>query len=369
MPRQKLLITAFAAAVIATAMACGRSSAPTTPSVTAPENGSAKGDTAQGATLKVPAPGLVSPLNDAKLDAPPTLTANAVNGLYVSMPSGAFSYEFEVYDANNNKVVGATSPTPTFAVTSQLDFEKRYTWRVRAIYGSAVGPWSAFGSFIAPTGGYINGAEVYDPLTNGKTVGQIHGSVTFIPNVGVQLNNEDSWITYPNLTQGAFTSGTFSALYKGLSASNPTEDPKNAIMGLAEERPGNAFNDNRYRMSVEVRGNGVIAFRFLAGTNDYAQTFSSERKKYPFHEDLTYFVETTWGNNFFNLMMREGGFNGREIYNFRKRYGGTYRPNPHMAYVGRPWTPGTRDNPASYAGAIVRQVWISSRPRPSSINQ
>jgi hypothetical protein len=368
MPRQKLFVTVLAAAVIATALACGRSSTPTTPSVTTPGNETAQGDSAQGATLKVPAPTLVSPLNDAKLDAPPVLTATAVNGLYVSVP-GSLSYEFEVYDASNNRVVHDVRPGPTDSVTAQLEFEKHYTWRVRAVYSSHYGPWSTTGSFIAPTGGYIRGAEVYDPLTNGKTVGEIHGPVTFIPNVGVRLETESSWITYPNLTQGALTSGTYSAIYTNLSADNPTEDPKNAIMSMSEERPGNAFNDNRYRMSVEVRGNGVIAFRFLAGTSDYAQTFSSERRKYGFHEALTYFVESKWGGNFFNLMIREGGFSGKQIYNFGKRYGGTYQPKPHMAYVGRPWTPGTRDQPASYAGAVVRQVWISNRARPSSINQ
>lgn len=373
MPRQKLFIAGFAAAIIAITMACGQSPAPTKPSASAPDLGTAQGDTAQDATLKVPAPTLVSPINDVKLDQPPTLTANAVNALYASVPAGTFSYEFEVYDASNTRVVSQVASGPTYAVTTQLDFEKRYTWRVRAVVRSSAGnyngPWSATGSFISPTGGYIRGAEVYDPLINGKTVGEIHGPVTFIPNVGVRLETEESWITYPNLTEGALTSGTFSALYQGLTVVSSIEDPKNAIISMSEERPWNAFNDNRYRMSVEVRGNGAVAFRFLAGGKPYAETVGAERQVRSFHEDVTYFVETTWGGGFFNLKINEGGFSGNEIYNFGKPYSGEYRPSPHMAYVGRPWTPGTRDNPASYDGAIVRQVWLSSRPRPSSINK
>ena len=57
-------------------------------------------------------------------------------------------------------------------VTAGLDAEQPYQWHARAFYGDNTGPWSAFASFISPANeGYIRGNELYDPLSNGKTIG------------------------------------------------------------------------------------------------------------------------------------------------------------------------------------------------------
>ena len=47
-----------------------------------------------------------------------------------------------------------------------------------------------------PAVGYLRGGELYDPLINGKTIGNIVGPVTFIPGVGVRLETFDSRIVY-----------------------------------------------------------------------------------------------------------------------------------------------------------------------------
>jgi hypothetical protein len=52
------------------------------------------------------------------------------------------------------------------------------------------------------------------------------------------------------------------------------------------------------------------------------------------------------------------------IYNFGKHYGGLYDPNPHLAYLGSPVGRGGVDD-ATVPGMVVRQVWLSKRPRPS----
>ena len=61
---------------------------------------------------------------------------------------------------------------------------RAHTWRVRAVIGDVVGPWSSAASFRTPSGGYIRGNEVIDPLTNGKTVGEIRGPMQFISGEG-----------------------------------------------------------------------------------------------------------------------------------------------------------------------------------------
>lgn len=365
MSGQKLVVTGLAA-VIATALACSKQSSPTSPSASVPVSADAAAD---GSTLKASAPTLVSPLNDVRVDDTPTLVANAATGTYTP---ATFSYDFELYDPNSVKVATNVMPTPSYKVPINLDFDKRYTWRVRAALLTstlkAYGPWSAVGSFLSPNGGYIRGSEVYDPLINGKTVGQIHGPVTFIPGVGVRLDSQSSWIAYPIPTTGGLVDGEFSALVMGFNTVSSIEEPKNSILCMNQD-DGSAFNDNQFRMSIDVRGNGAMAFRFLAGQPEYAQSVGAERVAYPFHENLLYFVQGKWQNSSFNATFREGGFNGTTIYDITKGYEGTYRPNPHVAYVGRPFTPGSRDSPSSWDGAIVRQVWLSSGPRPASANK
>ena len=205
-------------------------------------------------------------------------------------------------------------------------------------------------------------------LHAGKTVGQIHGPVTFIPGVGVRLESEDSWIEYA-LQPGGLITGEISALITGLHVRSSTEDPKDTVFSIY--RPGGAFNDNQYRNSVDVRGNGAVAFRFLTNNgSDYIETVgSAERKTYTFHSASTYFAKASWDGGFFDVLFREGGFSGNDVWHFGKTYRGSYNPNPAAAYIGRPSISGTRDSASSYDGEIVRQLWISTRPRPASANK
>ena len=370
MSRKQFVVPAVAAA-FALALACSKQSpAPTSPSTAALPG--AAGAAADGSTLKVPAPTLVSPLNDVKLDDVAVLKANAVAPTF-GVNACSLSYDFEVYDPAGVKVATEVVSSPTWTVTGTLAFETRHTWRVRGACLTSnpktYGPWSSFGSFISSTGGFLHANEVYDPLINGKTVGQIHGPVTFIPGVGVRLETEDSWITYP-LTQ-TNTAAEYSMIFTGVNIRNNIEDPKNSIMAMSRD-DGSAFNDNKYRMSVDVRGNGAIAFRFITGNNSsgaFVDTVGAERQVYGFKSANTYFVRATWDGSVFNVNFKSGGADGADVYNFGKPYKGAYAPNPWSAFLGRPWTPGSRDAPSSYDGLVARQVWISNRPRPASANK
>jgi hypothetical protein len=79
----------------------------------------------------------------------------------------------------------------------------------------------------------------------------------------------------------------------------------------------------------------------------------------------TYNWKTTWGPEF-RVQVREGGITGNMIYNVGMGTRGTYAPNPHYAYLGAPvGRSGTES--ASIAGTIYRNVWLGSRPRPTSL--
>jgi hypothetical protein len=236
---------------------------------------------------------------------------------------------------------------------------------VRAEYQGNTGPYSTLASFIAPRPkGYINGSELYDPLTDGTTVGRIHGPVTFIPNVGARLESFDSWISYE--LPVPLQNGEYSALMTGMDTN--TEGNKTRVIAMAEGYGD--VSDNPARMTVEKRGDnppGAIAWRFIT-SNDQIDTIGEERVVREFDAGQVYFWEADWRNNYFNVMIRIGGVTGPIHYNFGKRYGGFYRPEQHVIYAGGGPARGGPES-QTVPGMIIRQIWVSERPRPSWANQ
>jgi hypothetical protein len=251
-------------------------------------------------------------------------------------------------------------------VAAALDSEAPYQWRVRPEYQGTAGPWSAFATFVSPaSNGYLRGGELYDPLINGKTVGTISGPVTFIPGVGVRLETFDSRIVYE--MPEPVEDGELSALVTNLVTNS--EGDKTKIFSMAE-----GYGDltaNRRRMTVEKRGDGPpgsIAWRFLPSGGDGVDTVGNERVVREFNPSLTYFFEADWRDGFFNVRIDEGGVGARNIYNFGKPYSGFYRPVPHVVYLGGgPARGGPQGQ--TVPGMVIRQVWLSIRPRPAFANK
>ena len=183
--QRKLYAVIGVSAALAVATACGRQgSSPVAPSGARPIVSVDEVAGANGATLKVTSPALVSPVNDTVVaDAQPTLVcqpSTPTNGASAL----AVAYDWEVYDSAGTKVRTEVINGTSWKALG-LNYEQRYTWRVRATAsylgtdGKAVdtyGPWSNFGSFITPQNrGYLRGNELYDPLFNGETIGTIVG--------------------------------------------------------------------------------------------------------------------------------------------------------------------------------------------------
>lgn len=364
-----LRLAVVVASAMALAVACGKSS-PTPSSPSAVTSGTADA-AADGSTLKVTAPTPVSPINDAQ---PPSAEFNLV----VTNATTRFAnpvpllYRFEIFNAGGARVyqsalvtAGASGTTSFLAPIENLEGEQRYSWRARAEYEGEIGPWSGRPGFIAPqTGGYIRGNELYDPLVNGRTVGIIHGPVTFIPGVGVKLESQLSYISYE--LPETLTEGEFSILVTGMPAN--TEGNKTKLFAMAQGYSDIVTNDRR--MTVEKRGDppGIIAWRFLTH-GDQVDTEGPERRYYNFQEHLHYFWEATWRNNFFNVLVKENGVDGHVIYNMGKPFRGrAYDPKPHVIYLGAP-VGRSGEAGASVDRAIIRQVWVSPRPRPQYANK
>lgn len=360
MQHTKLLACA-SSAILAFALACSKNApAPSAPSGTEPGISDAAAD---GSTLKVTAPTPQSPVNNAQPESL-VLISGTSTGRFVQGVS--LSYEFEVKNAGGTTVctagpIEASGSSVTATPSCSLEMDAPHTWRVRAVRQGAVGPWSAAASFRAPAGGYIRGNEVFDPLTNGKTVGEVVGPVTFIQGVGVKLEDFGSHIRY-RLPQ-TLLNGEFSIIITGMATN--TEGDKTKVMAMSEGLDDLITNDRR--MTVEKRGDppGIVAWRMITH-DDQVDTEGAEREYVEFDENQSYLFTATW-NGTFTVRINRGGSSGPTIYQKGKRYDGAYDPDPHYAFIGAP-SGRSGITAATVPGMIVRNVWISPRPRPAGLN-
>jgi len=320
----------------------------------------------------------VSPANGVHLD-PGEIVLTVQNSVPTFDPSLKLTYSFELWTDGTDvpgtmiwagPIDGGTSGTTSLPIPSGIALvgESTYKWRSRSYVGLDNSEYSAWSTFVAPTNlGYLRGSELYDPLDNGHTVGTIVGPVTFIPGVGARLESKSSWIEYAMPVTA--TTGEFSAIFTNLTVKNvSSEDPKDRVLTMREGWA--PMNDNRFRFSIDVRGNGAAAWRFLTGsTTSYIETTGTgERPLLGFRRANTYFIRGTWSGNRFQVTYKDLT-TGATLYDAGKGYGGTYRPSPQVVYVGSPWVGGERGEPSTYDGMIVRQVWMSTNPRPGFANK
>jgi hypothetical protein len=134
--------------LLALAIACNR--APSAPSDADAGLLSTTDAAADGSTLKVLPPNLISPIDDHRLDnRRPTLVVANTSGRFVNR---SFFYEFQLTDDGGNVVrsetVGEGESSTSWAYPDDLELDRAYHWRARARLGSAVGPWSGVGRFF-----------------------------------------------------------------------------------------------------------------------------------------------------------------------------------------------------------------------------
>ena len=105
---------------------------------------------AQATDLKATAATPLSPPDGTRFSGVPgavTLVAEAAAGVFVP---AAFDHRFEVYASGAlfaSSVVRPGDGDPSYGLPGPLDERTVYTWRVRAEFGGATGPWSERWSF------------------------------------------------------------------------------------------------------------------------------------------------------------------------------------------------------------------------------
>jgi hypothetical protein len=368
----KKLAVSACVGVLALGVACGKSAhSPVSPSAAADQAGGAGPD---AVTLKVTAPTPVSPINNAQPAGGVVLVATRAQPKFAS--NMVLRYEFEVLDANSQVVysshevagVPAGGDRISQSVDGVLAYDAPHKWRVRAVYQGAAGPWSSLADFRSPAGGYIHGNEIFDPLTNGETVGTAHGPTQFIKGKGIKLISFESYVTYvlpQNLQEGEF-----SLMVTGIDEGSP--GGKTKVMSRQEGPDVTNIITDDYRFTAEklgrdyLSGPGAVTFRIITGeSSNPDRVHDARRTVVKFSDEKWYFWKLIWGTGYAGLQVREGGPDGPIIFNQRR---GTdshpYRPNPHYVHLGSPvGRSGSRA--ASIPGMIVKNVWLSSRPRPN----
>jgi len=201
-------------------------------------------------TITISAPGIVSP-QGAITENPPTLV---VANVTVSDGSGA-TYTFQVATdqafADIFRQVtglaqgsGQTSWTMGAALPSGT-----YYWRARAVAGGVNGPWSSVaelnnGGAVSPQAGET--VVVFDPLTNGMTLGQQFGG-TFTSQ-GWRVDNLADFLRYeiPTVTDGYAQWENVGLTPRGANI--------NALMlfGMWDPTAG-AYRQNPYRVHLQKR--------------------------------------------------------------------------------------------------------------------
>ena len=115
----------------------------------------------------------------------------------------------------------------------------------------------------------------------------------------------------------------------------------------------------------------AITFRMLWGLADdtnlrYEPADFTTRLNsiYLLDPNTVYFFKATWGRGEVRVLVKEGGVNGRNIYEVAVAARlGVYNPTPHSVLGTPPGRSGAES--ATVPGTNFRKVWISSRPRPA----
>ena len=364
--QHKKLVACAAAALMAVALGCSNDS----PTPVSPSGAEAGGSGAgpSGETLKATAPSPQSPVNNQQPDSL-VLVAGKSSASF-SGGSPAYGYEFEIRNSAGSasvcpsvKVAGGGGSSVQATPNCSLEFDQSYTWRVRAYLGNANGPWSSNATFRAPAGGYVRGSEIMDPLTNGRTAGSISGPTQFIPGTGIQLMDHGSFVTYqlPETLQ----QGEMSMMILNGDEGNPGD--KSKVFSMQEGPDINDITTDDYRATIELRGRnygapGTVNFRIIPGDGEPRD---AHRSQVNFNSSTWYFWRFTWQTGVARLEVKEGGPNGRTVWDHATGTGGhPYRPVPHLVHLGSPPGRGGLLD-ATMPGIIIKNLWVSSRPRPA----
>jgi hypothetical protein len=355
--------------VTAVAVACGEKAAtPVSPSPAVSSDTAAA--SADGSTLKATAPAPQQPVNASTVTSltPNLVVANSTLKYLgdVSIVS-TLQYRFVVETTAGAQVHSVLTGTGIGLTGSRipagvLQPDTTYRWHARAESSGSLGPWSAYWTFTtAKSGGglasYQNATELWDNLTDGRTIGALVGGAQLVPGKGVYLPAFESHVTYT--LQSTLTSGSIECLIENLSSD--TNGGKTKV--FSSQQGTSDITDNPYRFTIEKRGDdhpdsGKYRLRIITG-NATSGFYDSDRiQPSSLVASKVYYHRVSWANNVVNFVVREGSATGPQVASYAFSYQGTYRPSPHVVHIGAP-VPRGGPLDATVPGIIVRYFYVS----------
>lgn len=255
-------------------------------------------DSPTGPSTTISAPTPVNPTSGTTVaESQPTLTVTNVSVSGGSTPT--YTFQVATDSGFNNMVaqvsgVGQGDSQTSWTVSTPLGTGQHF-WRSRASASSTDGPFSSTVDFQVATA-YLStepreGVVLFDPLTNGSSVGDVGGGV--FTDQGWLVQASSNYIVYDVPT---VENGSLEFDIAGLDIRNQTRDARHLFI-MWDPTFGSDFTRNRYRVSLQkLDGRSSINDRFLRlrfiSQGRQIDDFSTFRGWTP---GQTYHVKFEWG--------------------------------------------------------------------------
>ncbi|MGH9323897.1 MAG: hypothetical protein ACRD3V_28935 [Vicinamibacteria bacterium] len=297
------------------------------------------------------APAVVTPSSGSVVDSrQPTLTVTNVN------VSGATpTYHFQVAaDSGFADIIAEASNVAqgagqtSWQVTESLE-NLSYFWRARAEMGATTGPFSSATEFSVNAPGFasgtpLNGVLVYDPLTNGTSVGVRVGG-EFTPE-GWQVKSRSDYIRYAvPTTEAGYVE------WDNSNMEDVVPDKQWMLFAMWDPSRG-GYTQNAYRVGLQKLDSGHRSpyFRVRWISNGEQYDFGNDFEEWDLFK--TYRIRVEWGPGIGSQIVRVF-IDGQEQYS--QTYVNIYRPATHWIELG------VQERKESIVGVIYSNVEIGTR--------
>jgi hypothetical protein len=308
-------------------------------------------DTPSGPSTITSAPSAVSPASGSTVeDRQPTLTVSNV-----SVTGAPPTYHFQVATdsafasiVTQQEGIAQGGSQTSWQVNNPLQ-NGTFFWRARAQSGAGAGPFSTGTELRVNAAGFdtdtpINGLLVYDPLTNGRTVGE-RGGGEFTPQ-GWQVKTRSDYIRYavPTLEAGFVE-------WDNSNMEDEVPDKQWMLFGMWDPTRGE-YRENAYRVNLQKLDGGHESpyFRVRWISNGEQYDFGNDFDAWNLFE--TYTIRVEWGPGIGSQIVRvylDG------VLQYSQTYVNIYRPATHWIEMG------IKDRKESIIGVIYSNVKIGPR--------
>lgn len=310
-----------------------------------------EGDEPASTSPVVGAPSIASPATGSAVEERrPTLTVSNA-----SVSNGTATYSFQVAtDSGFTSIVAQTqgvgqgSAQTSWQVSTDLE-NRQYFWRARARAGSTDGPYSSVADFRVNAPGFgsltpVNGVLVYDPLTNGTTVGQ-RGGGEFTPQ-GWMITTRSDYIRYgvPTVESGYVE-------WENGNMEDEVEEKQWMLFGMWDPSKG-GYRENPFRVNLQkldTKHNSPF-FRMRWISNGELYDFGNDFVEWDLFK--TYKIRVEWGPGIGSQVVKVF-LDGQEA--FSQTYDNIYRPSTHWIELG------IQERKESIIGVVYSNVKIGVR--------